>query len=124
MRNNHVDGWDFDRESRLEFVHRVIERNPYNTSNKGEKFPAFSPSCALEHITVGESIPKTWPHVIHMIYQIRCNLFHGGKNYSEERDRIFIELAYSIAWEMWKPELPERLRNSGTTAKHTRKRTS
>jgi len=39
MRNNHVDGWDFDRESRLEFVHRVIERNPYNTSNKGENSP-------------------------------------------------------------------------------------
>jgi hypothetical protein len=56
-----------------------------------------------------EPIPVDWPHVIAMIYQVRCDLFHGGKNYSKDRDRLFISLAYRILWEVWKDELSGHL---------------
>jgi hypothetical protein len=80
LANNSIDPWNINDDRRV-FVTNIIKRNPYVVSTKnGEerRFPAFSPACALKHLQNGETIPSDWPHLISMIYQVRCNLFHGG----------------------------------------------
>ena len=104
LRNLGINQWDDTRESRRDFLERVDHHL------EGTRTPPFSPKCAFVHRHAGEGIPADWPHVLSMIYQIRCNLFHGGKSYDSARDRRFIELAYLILWEMWSPELPRDLR--------------
>lgn len=109
LNNKGIQMWDA-AESRSDFVAMVFENKPFitNKNDKGETriYSAFAPLCALDHITNGEPIPADWPHLLSMIYQVRCNLFHGGKNYNREADRKFIELAYKILWDVWKDELP------------------
>lgn len=109
--NNGIEPWSIT-DDRCKFIKKVSERNPFVVSTRNgqeNRFPAFSPACALEHIQSGENIPADWPHLISMIYQVRCNLFHGGKNYNRDSDRKFIELAYKILWDVWKNELPQTL---------------
>jgi hypothetical protein len=111
LNNNGIEPWDI-AENRKEYVNGVIERDPFIVSLRNgqeNRFPAFSPPCAIEHLRVDEPIPVDWPHLISMIYQVRCNLFHGGKNYNRDSDRKFIELAYKILWDVWKNELPPRV---------------
>lgn len=109
LNNNGIDPWNI-ADDRRGFVNRVVAKQPFIISVRNDKeirFPAFSPACALEHLQADEAIPADWPHLISMIYQVRCNLFHGGKNYNRESDRKFIELAYKILWDVWKVELPQ-----------------
>ncbi|MBE1424841.1 hypothetical protein H4684_001480 [Desulfomicrobium macestii] len=109
--NNGIEPWNLT-EDRYKFIKKVAERDPYIVSTRNgqeNRFPAFSPACALDHIQSDENIPADWPHLISMIYQVRCNLFHGGKNYNRDSDRTFIELAYKILWDVWKYELPQTL---------------
>ena len=70
----------------------------------GKKFKhvPYSPCCAFDHDLGG--VPCDWKHVIHMIYQVRCNLFHGGKSSSQYRDVKFVTLAFKILWSMFKEE--------------------
>lgn len=113
LRNNNIRAWDIRQENRLEYVKHVREHNPYHELGSGNKIAAFAPSCAFEHLDLGEPLPNDWPHVLSIIYQIRCNLFHGGKNYMSDRDRHFIKLAYSILWDIWNPVIPtQHLRNA------------
>lgn len=105
MRNNHIGSWDMN-ETRKEYIENIKSKNPYHNTRDGQKYPAFAPACAFEHLDISEPIPLDWPHVLHMIYQIRCNLFHGGKSYDSMRDKLFIELAYTILWKIWKQEIP------------------
>lgn len=109
--NNEIDPWNLT-EDRYQFIKKVSERDPYIVSIRNgqeNRFAAFSPACALDHIQSNENIPADWPHLISMIYQVRCNLFHGGKNYNRDSDRKFIELAYKVLWDVWKDELPQTL---------------
>ncbi|MGD9489073.1 MAG: hypothetical protein AB7W47_13690 [Calditrichaceae bacterium] len=108
LNNNGIGPWNIV-DDRKTYVKKVIKRDPFIIllREDGEKrFPVFAPACALDHLQAGEPIPADWPHLISMIYQVRCNLFHGGKNYNRDSDRKFIELAYKILWEVWKDELP------------------
>ncbi|MBE0669052.1 MAG: hypothetical protein IH588_00560 [Anaerolineales bacterium] len=107
IRNVGLVGWEPDREVRAEFVKRAREMNPIESDRKGNKYPAFAPVCAFRHIDRGEAVPADWPHVISSIYMVRCNLFHGGKDYQSERDRIFVSLASEILWTMWRLEIPK-----------------
>lgn len=107
LRNNHIAPWDMT-ESREEYVKQVRHQNPYHKGRDEQRYPAYTPACAFEHFDKDGHVPADWEHVIHMIYQVRCNLFHGGKSYDSQRDRCFIELAYFILWSMWKYELPDR----------------
>ena len=111
--NNNIPNWEAN-QNRSEFVKQVFEKDPFisvpdNKTGDIQKYPAFAPACADTHRQKDELIPADWPHVISMIYQVRCNLFHGGKNYNSDSDRKFIELAYKILWEVWKDELPSRV---------------
>jgi hypothetical protein len=104
LRNRGIAQWDIERESRHDYLRGISDR----LETAGRPLP-FSPDCALHHLRAGEGIPADWPHVLWMIYQVRCNLFHGGKDYDSARDRVFIELAQSILWEIWHPEIPSEL---------------
>lgn len=59
--------------------------------------------CFISHRCAGP--PFDWSHTLPAIYQVRCNLFHGGKPFEEE-DRRFCRYAYEILNPMWLPELP------------------
>lgn len=105
LRNSGIAPWDIHRESRHVYLRRLSDR----LEMAGRPLP-FSPECAFQHLRAGDQIPADWPHVLWMLYQVRCNLFHGGKDYDSARDREFIELAQSILWELWQPEIPKRFR--------------
>jgi hypothetical protein len=92
-------------ESRAQYISKVRDRDPF-VLVKGNRFPAFAPGYAFEHIDSTGGVPVNWPHIVHMIYQVRCNQLHGGKGYGTPEDRRFAALASSILWPMWQPELP------------------
>ena len=94
--------WRKSRLSRTAWVKKVHKDNKVaiKKTRKASQYP-FNPECAFEH-DYGK-IPCDWHHTIWMIYQVRCNLFHGGKGYNLY-DREFIEKSYKILWGMLKKE--------------------
>ncbi|MGI6621259.1 MAG: hypothetical protein ACOX35_07480 [Bacillota bacterium] len=119
LRNSGIPQWDMQLESRADYIYSIA----YDLERAGQPRP-FSPQCALDHFYAGEDIPADWPHVLSMIYQIRCNLFHGGKDYDSTQDRRFIKLAQRILWEMWRPEIPPGTQRMGNlTRGRSRSRT-
>ena len=46
--------------------------------------------------------------VLEVIYQIRCNLFHGAKDLEDERDHDLVKLAYDILTELFKKIVEEQ----------------
>lgn len=56
----------------------------------------FEPACFRRHAAVGEEIPLDWPHVLAVIYQVRCNLFHGDKAPHSEIDRVLVHSGFQI----------------------------
>jgi hypothetical protein len=112
LRNKNQAPWQGEEtETRTQYVQRVIGLDPFHRPPRGGEIPAFSPACALTHRGVDEGIPSDWPHILHMIYQVRCNLFHGGKSYQDAADQIFVNSAFKILWSVWQAILP--LRDSG-----------
>jgi hypothetical protein len=108
LRNHGVTSWQLDSdESRAQYVSRVFAQDPFHRP-KQNVFPAFAPACALTHQSDSQPIPTDWPHLLHMIYQIRCNLFHGGKTYESAVDQQFVDLAFRILWAVWKSMIPSR----------------
>jgi hypothetical protein len=69
----------------------------------------WSPRCFVMHQPSGaapqayrpEHIPFDWLHAIQGIYQVRCNLFHGGKTFGSDADLMFVRLATVVLWETW-----------------------
>ena len=104
LSNEQIPPWNKEHRNRMSWLMDVIPKI------KREPFTPYAPKCFLQHNKRGEEIPRDWPHVISVIYQIRCNLFHGGKSYSRESDRLFLKLAYEILWQMWEEEIPEYIR--------------
>jgi len=56
----------------------------------------FAPECALYHMKRGEVIPRDWPHSLHTIYRVRCNLFHGEKSLHSEMDALIVKSAFDV----------------------------
>lgn len=56
----------------------------------------YRPDCFSYHRERGEPTPADWPHTLHAIYQVRCNLFHGEKSLTTENDRIVVKQALSV----------------------------
>lgn len=112
LRNKNIHAWRKEEgESRCDFVSRVFDRDPFHRiSGRGQEqvFPAFAPACAKSHLSAGQAIPADWPHLLHMIYQVRCNLFHGGKTYESAADRVFVNYAFRILWRVWRQIVPSR----------------
>jgi hypothetical protein len=67
----------------------------------------YAPRCFLEHQAGGvvdpAAVPLDWPHALSAIYQVRCNLFHGGKSFIYGRDQDFATLAYDVLHGVWAP---------------------
>lgn len=69
----------------------------------------YAPACARDHQPDQNdfrnfsvcNIPLDWAHTLSTIYKARCNLFHGGKNFANSGDQLFVALAYPILWRMW-----------------------
>ena len=70
----------------------------------------WAPRCFESHQANGtaphqwtvERVPFDWLHLIQAIYQVRCNLFHGGKTFLSGGDREFVRLATAVLWDVWK----------------------
>lgn len=114
LRNHNVPNWlRDDGETRAEYITQIFTKDPFHRIRRRENgqidvIPAFSPACALTHILAKEPIPDDWPHVLSMIYQVRCNLFHGGKSYESSSDLLFVDYAFKILWRVWRKLLPAK----------------
>jgi hypothetical protein len=73
----------------------------------------YAPRCYIDH-QPKESIksggdplnaPLDWPHILGVIYQIRCNLFHGGKSFVNSKDKDFARYAFIILNKVWTKEI-------------------
>jgi len=53
----------------------------------------FSPKCARFH---KNETPKDWPHTLHTIYRVRCNLFHGEKSPHSEMSAQIVKAAFVV----------------------------
>jgi hypothetical protein len=73
----------------------------------------YSPRCYEEHqtddvrVTGGSpsNVLADWAHTLSAIYQVRCNLFHGGKSFVNTKDMNFTRLAYNILFDVWRTEI-------------------
>ena len=52
--------------------------------------------------------------VLDVIYQIRCNLFHGQKSMIDPHDHELVDLAFHILSKILRPAIDE-LKGSGST---------
>jgi hypothetical protein len=99
---------NWDGYERPEYVRRILH-GPNRAPTKYQ----CAPSCYLGHESERQALgefnwtgpPADWRHTISAIYMVRCNLFHGGKN-EEQIDTRFIEPAFRLLAEMWRPEVP------------------
>lgn len=57
---------------------------------------SYEPSCSLYHTGISGSIPADWPHCLHTIYRVRCNLFHGEKSPHSEMDARIVKSAFDV----------------------------
>jgi hypothetical protein len=57
---------------------------------------SHEPSCFEFHSVRDEAVPADWPHVIHTIYRVRCNLFHGEKSPVIITDHHIVRLAFLV----------------------------
>jgi hypothetical protein len=104
MKNRGIDPWNQEEKERLSYVKMLYQMGPFLKTEHGPR-AQFSPECAFKyHIKLGSQIPCDWLHIMHMIYQIRCNLFHGGKTYDSNRDERFVTLAFNVLWPMFRLE--------------------
>lgn len=51
------------------------------------------PACFISH---PNGLPRDWPHLLHAVYQVRCNLFHGEKSVLSDADRALVTWAARI----------------------------
>lgn len=70
----------------------------------------WAPRCFQHHQGPGvspsdyraERMPADWLHSVQAIYQVRCNLFHGGKAFQSLSDRHLVHQAANILWATWR----------------------
>ena len=103
----HVAPWAYSHEDRAEY-----RRNCFSA---GAQERDYEPRCFCNHQPQREAssdelqpIPLDWPHTLAAIYQVRCNLFHGGKTFHMRSDILFAKLAVEILWQVWGKEFRPR----------------
>lgn len=102
-----------NKQPRYDYIRSVIHRPEGSPTAR-----AYAPPCFREHENnkrqEGErrwyDPPNDWAHTLSAIYMVRCNLFHGGKDFQSSRDREFISKALKILWEVWEREIPSSIR--------------
>jgi hypothetical protein len=101
---DNVEPWQQEIYSRKEYRQMCFDA--------GASKHDMKPGCFLRHqngeetVTGGDPdrVPLDWPHTLSAIYQVRCNLFHGGKSFRMPSDVRFAELAFEILWACWGSE--------------------
>jgi len=98
-----IDGWRLYQsdETRKDFIKRCL--------SAGISPKYYSHRCYFEH---NEKPSADWPHTISAIYQVRCNLFHGGKNFINSDDANFVRHAFLILWHVWGKDMLQNYRPS------------
>lgn len=83
----------------------LFRRNCFYKGDNNERLKNgkeyFQPICYRMH---DDGVPIDWAHILISIYQIRCDLFHGGKNYYNSGDIKFVKHAFNILWKVWGKE--------------------
>ena len=87
-----------ERNEQVQFYYTSL-KNHYDTTltspdNEKKLKKSFSPRCWKRHFDNGEEIPLDWQHFIKATYQVRCNLFHGGKDVEFEPNFKITESAF------------------------------
>ena len=54
----------------------------------------YQPKCYERHHEHG--YPLDWPHTLKTIYRVRCNLFHGWKDFETEMDQRIVKLSFQV----------------------------
>jgi hypothetical protein len=49
-----------------------------------------------DRIGTNDSVPLDWPHTLHAIYIVRCNLFHGAKSRYSDADSKLVLYAFQV----------------------------
>lgn len=67
----------------------------------GQELPKrfLAPACYTTHDP--RPFPLDWNHALAAIYQVRCNLFHGGKNFRNEGQVLIVQMARDILLKVW-----------------------
>lgn len=99
LKRNKLPPWDSKEVKREIYVNATWKKGINQ-----KKTPKVSPECFEDHKNKKIPIPFDWTHTIHMIYQVRCNLFHGGKGFESKEDSKFVQLALNILWTIFKEE--------------------
>jgi hypothetical protein len=102
-----IEAWHLG-DDREEYVRRVLHRSDGRPTHAD-----MAPRCFEKHVrgelprsgTLWHGVPVTWSHTIAAIYMVRCNLFHGGKDYQSPAHREIARLAFLILWQVWRAEL-------------------
>jgi hypothetical protein len=100
LAQKHIAPWNPHQESRETYCTKCFD--------SGLDPKAYEPRCFRRHEPVAEDlglervpIPLDWRHTLAAIYQVRCNLFHGGKAFQMDCDQQFARLAFEILWNVW-----------------------
>ena len=73
-------------EERLAVVHRYIQLGATK----------YAPACWHEHMKRGQPVTVDWPHMLEVLYRVRCNLFHGEKSLDSETDTRIVAAACRV----------------------------
>ncbi len=100
MTNQFADLWPIFRANNIRMEnqqqHQFNDRAEYIELYYQIPNIEFKPKCSRYHVEKGEIIPRDWPHTLHTIYQIRCNLFHGEKSPHSEMDKTIVKTAFNV----------------------------
>lgn len=96
-----IGSWNSWNASRDEYRERCF--------NENLKSREYKPRCWWGHQArqvaapggSPDALPLDWPHLLSSVYQVRCNLFHGGKSFRVESDVQFARLAFQVLWQVW-----------------------
>lgn len=102
LANAKIPPWRLRGEPREKYRARCFKRPDLRRGS-------WSPECFVFHQPRGtapdgyraEYVPFDWLHTLDAIYQVRCNLFHGGKTFTSSSDAKIVKLSLTILWEVW-----------------------
>lgn len=95
-----IPNWGESVESRSEYREKCFAQGIQDSDYEPRCFRHHNP--ADQTVSAGQpSRPFDWPHTLAAVYQVRCNLFHGGKTFNMPSDARFARLACEILWQVW-----------------------
>lgn len=101
---NGVESWGAwnSEEDRSEYRARSLQLGLTRSEYSPRCFMDHQPAESIDWETAHHHVPLDWVHTISGIYQVRSNLFHGGKSFLSSKDPIFVELSFRILWHVWR----------------------